>query len=203
MIPRKATGEVATVMNSGIVKLHDLHRDMQARLLEGTLPGNVRSQYDAEMAAGRREDALTKRRATGKVQLRVEVKVAMYSAGEPTRMLLSLWSPEAGQLSEPFLVKYTSAGMPENLALLGNVKVVFRDVFREDIAPPRQLFLLTRIYRYGALAPGDVGKKGVKGKDDGLYLRPYGIAMTSLTGLGLQYRSSGVVRTDRHAESRG
>jgi hypothetical protein len=166
--------------------MYDLHKQMQINMQEGTqLPSNATEQYELEVEKGVRE-CNTNAGGTGTsanqqtyVQLVVEYKVAMFSAGEPTELFFSLWSEKLGVLTEEFLVTLTDKGMPERIDQLGEMRTVFAEIKRQEIA--EDLCLVCRLYRTGGLHPVDKAakKKGSKPQDV-KYRRPFGCSVFPL-----------------------
>jgi hypothetical protein len=185
MVPRNESGQIVSTKNTGILKMYDLHKQMQINMQEGTqLPSNATEQYELEVEKGVRERSTNAVGATSAnqqkyVQLLVEYKVAMFSVGEPTELFFSLWSEKLGVLTEEFVVTLTDKGMPERIDQLGEMRTVFVGINRQEIA--EDLCLVCRLYRSGGLHPVDRGvKKKATKPQDAKYRRPFGCSVFPL-----------------------
>ena len=184
MVPRNESGQIVSTTNTGILKMYELHKEMQINMQEGTqLPSNAIEQYELEVEKGVREYSANVRDNNSRrkmVRLLVEYKVAMFSAGEPTELFFSLWSEKRGVLSEEFLVTLTDKGMPEKIDLLSDMKTIFTDVTREEIS--EDICLVCRLYRSGGLQAVDTkaAKKKPSRQQDARYRRPFGCSVFPL-----------------------
>jgi len=104
-MPRTADDSVATTTNSTISDLHEKHKDMAQRMVDGAkLPDSVYEQYRAEEEGGQRQ----RKAASGTLgdeegdgggataNLYVNVKAAIFSSPDPVQIVFSLWVRNEG-----------------------------------------------------------------------------------------------------------
>lgn len=97
--------------------------------------------------------------------------------GEDADILMNLYDEKAGSfISENYVVKWGKEGMPKDIDMLNNCRVVFTDLGSKDRERER-VYLLFQIVRIGTMDPRDVDNKK---QTQGLR-RPFGIAALDIT----------------------
>ncbi|NXY00154.1 DOCK2 protein, partial [Centropus bengalensis] len=71
--------------------------------------------------------------------------------GEEAQLLMALYDPDQQRsVSENYVIRWASTGVPQDLELLNNLKVIFTDLGSEDLERER-LFLVCQIIRVGRM----------------------------------------------------
>ncbi|XP_030630565.1 dedicator of cytokinesis protein 5 [Chanos chanos] len=97
--------------------------------------------------------------------------------GEDAELLMSLYDPDQSEfISENFLVRWDSTGMPKEIEKLNNLPALFTDLSSSDLIRPR-LFLVCQIIRVGCMELKE-GKKHTGG-----LRRPFGVAVMDITDI--------------------
>jgi hypothetical protein len=96
-VPRTADDGVATPENTTIAELHDKHKEMEKRMLDGkNLPTSIAEQFRAEEKGGQRQgkDSSDDDDSSGGTpsHLYVNVKAAIFSTPDPVQIVFSLWT---------------------------------------------------------------------------------------------------------------
>ncbi|KAK3095553.1 hypothetical protein FSP39_016043 [Pinctada imbricata] len=97
--------------------------------------------------------------------------------GEDADILMSLYDAKQNKfISENYIVKWGKDGVPKDLDMLNNFRVVFTDLGSKD-KQREMVFLIFQIVRLGVMDPKDVDdKKQTKG-----LRRPFGVAAKDIT----------------------
>uniref|UniRef100_A0A8C9ZKT8 Dedicator of cytokinesis 5 n=1 Tax=Sander lucioperca TaxID=283035 RepID=A0A8C9ZKT8_SANLU len=97
--------------------------------------------------------------------------------GEDAELLMSLYDPDQSEfISENFLVRWDSMGMPKEIEKLNNLPALFTDLSSSDLMRLR-LFLVCQIIRVGSMELKE-GKKHTGG-----LRRPFGVAVMDITDI--------------------
>uniref|UniRef100_A0A7N6AST7 Dedicator of cytokinesis 5 n=1 Tax=Anabas testudineus TaxID=64144 RepID=A0A7N6AST7_ANATE len=95
--------------------------------------------------------------------------------GEDAELLMSLYDPDQSEfISENFLVRWDSTGMPKEIEKLNNLPALFTDLSSNDLMRQR-LYLVCQIIRVGSMELKE-GKKHTGG-----LRRPFGVAVMDIT----------------------
>uniref|UniRef100_A0A8C7MTM6 Dedicator of cytokinesis 5 n=1 Tax=Oncorhynchus kisutch TaxID=8019 RepID=A0A8C7MTM6_ONCKI len=101
----------------------------------------------------------------------VNLKNFVCNIGEDAELLMSLYDPDQSEfISENFLVRWDSMGMPKEIEKLNNLPALFTDLSSSDLIRPR-LFLVCQIIRVGSMELKE-GKKHTGG-----LRRPFGVVV--------------------------
>jgi hypothetical protein len=120
-------------------------------------------------------NATQKKFPTGPLQLFLNVKMCIFSVGEATDLLFSLYSnTEQRFLTEDYSLSLSDQGLPINIHLIHKMRTVFVNLSAGDFQ--KDIWLVCRIYRKGKLV-FDTAK--VKGQTR-VYKRPFGCAAFNL-----------------------
>ena len=100
-MPRKEGGEYANEFNTSATELFQLHQQLQKRAMDGVkLPTSILSQYISELQEGIHRDEVkgTQQQSTveGRCSIWMRMNMAMFSAGEPVRLLFRIWNSKRG-----------------------------------------------------------------------------------------------------------
>eukprot|EP00106_Octopus_bimaculoides_P019984 XP_014787426.1 PREDICTED: dedicator of cytokinesis protein 1-like isoform X1 [Octopus bimaculoides] len=97
--------------------------------------------------------------------------------GEDADLLMNLYDEQTGNfISENYVVKWGKEGMPKDIDMLNNFRVVFTDLGSKD-RQREKVFLLFQIVRIGTMDPRDMDNKK---QTQGLR-RPFGVAAMDVT----------------------
>ncbi|XP_076849032.1 dedicator of cytokinesis protein 5 isoform X2 [Brachyhypopomus gauderio] len=109
--------------------------------------------------------------------LLMNLKNFVCNIGEDSELLMSLYDPDQSEfISENFLVRWDSRGMPKEIEKLNNLPALFTDLSSSDLIRPR-LFLVCQIIRLGCMELKD-GKRHTGG-----LRRPFGVAVMDITDI--------------------
>uniref|UniRef100_A0A8C6JEL3 Uncharacterized protein n=1 Tax=Melopsittacus undulatus TaxID=13146 RepID=A0A8C6JEL3_MELUD len=109
--------------------------------------------------------------------LYVNFKNFVCNIGEDAELLMSLYDPDLSQfISENYLVRWGSNGMPKEIEKLNNLQAVFTDLSSSDLIRPK-ISLVCQIVRVGHMELKD-GKKHTCG-----LRRPFGVAVMDITDI--------------------
>ncbi|XP_033920545.1 dedicator of cytokinesis protein 2-like [Melopsittacus undulatus] len=101
------------------------------------------------------------------------------SIGEEAQLLLALYDPVLQRLvSENYVIRWASTGVPQDLELLNNLRVIFTDLGSKDLQRER-LFLVCQIIRVGRM---DLRDSHSRKLSSGLR-RPFGISVMDVTDI--------------------
>ncbi|NXW07370.1 DOCK2 protein, partial [Fregetta grallaria] len=99
--------------------------------------------------------------------------------GEEAQLLMALYDPgEQGMISENYVIRWASTGVPQDIELLNNLKAVFTDLGSKDLKRER-LFLVCQIIRVGRM---DLRETYNRKLSTGLR-RPFGISVMDITDI--------------------
>uniref|UniRef100_A0A672HBE9 Dedicator of cytokinesis 5 n=1 Tax=Salarias fasciatus TaxID=181472 RepID=A0A672HBE9_SALFA len=109
--------------------------------------------------------------------LLMNLKNFVCNVGEDSELLMSLYDPDQSEfISENFLVRWDSKGMPKEIEKLNNLPALFTDLSSSDLMRQR-LFLVCQIIRVGSMELKE-GKKQTGG-----LRRPFGVAVMDITDI--------------------
>ncbi|XP_030057685.1 dedicator of cytokinesis protein 5 isoform X1 [Microcaecilia unicolor] len=109
--------------------------------------------------------------------LYVNLKNFVCNIGEDAELLMSLYDPEQSRfISENYLVRWGSTGMPKEIEKLNNLQAVFTDLSSSDLIRPK-ISLVCQIVRVGHMELKD-GKKHTCG-----LRRPFGVAVMDISDI--------------------
>ncbi|OXB74830.1 UNVERIFIED_CONTAM: hypothetical protein H355_000090 [Colinus virginianus] len=109
--------------------------------------------------------------------LYVNFKNFVCNIGEDAELLMSLYDPDLSKfISENYLVRWGSNGMPKEIEKLNNLQAVFTDLSSSDLIRPK-ISLVCQIVRVGHMELKD-GKKHTCG-----LRRPFGVAVMDITDI--------------------
>ncbi|XP_045890116.1 dedicator of cytokinesis protein 5 isoform X2 [Micropterus dolomieu] len=109
--------------------------------------------------------------------LLLNLKNFVCNIGEDAELLMSLYDPDHSEfISENFLVRWDSMGMPKEIEKLNNLPALLTDLSSSDLMRQR-LFLVCQIIRVGSMELKE-GKKHTGG-----LRRPFGVAVMDITDI--------------------
>ncbi|KAK1154391.1 dedicator of cytokinesis protein 5-like [Acipenser oxyrinchus oxyrinchus] len=107
----------------------------------------------------------------------MNLKNFVCNIGEDAELLMSLYDPDQSDfISENYLVRWGSTGMPKEIEKLNNLQALFTDLSSSDLIHPR-VFLVCQIIRVGCMELKE-GKKHTAG-----LRRPFGVAVMDITDI--------------------
>uniref|UniRef100_A0A673HN89 Dedicator of cytokinesis protein 5-like n=1 Tax=Sinocyclocheilus rhinocerous TaxID=307959 RepID=A0A673HN89_9TELE len=109
--------------------------------------------------------------------LLINLRNFVCNIGEDAELFMSLYDPDKSEfISENFLVRWGSTGMPKEIEKLNNLPALFTDLSSSDLIRQR-LFLVCQIIRVGCMELKE-GKKHTGG-----LRRPFGVAVMDITDI--------------------
>uniref|UniRef100_A0A8D0SZI1 Dedicator of cytokinesis 5 n=1 Tax=Sus scrofa TaxID=9823 RepID=A0A8D0SZI1_PIG len=109
--------------------------------------------------------------------LYVNFKNFVCNIGEDAELLMALYDPDQSTfISENYLIRWGSSGMPKEIEKLNNLQAVFTDLSSTDLIRPR-ISLVCQIVRVGHMELKE-GKKHTCG-----LRRPFGVAVMDITDI--------------------
>ncbi|XP_063050218.1 dedicator of cytokinesis protein 5, partial [Engraulis encrasicolus] len=109
--------------------------------------------------------------------LLLNLKNFVCNIGEDAELLMSIYDPDQSEvISENFLVRWDSTGMPKEIEKLNNLPALFTDLSSSDLIRAR-LFLVCQIIRVGAMELKEARKQ------TGGLRRPFGVAVMDITDI--------------------
>uniref|UniRef100_A0A674MZH9 Dedicator of cytokinesis 2 n=1 Tax=Takifugu rubripes TaxID=31033 RepID=A0A674MZH9_TAKRU len=99
--------------------------------------------------------------------------------GEDSELFMSLYDPiKQTIISENYLVRWGSKGLPKEIDMLNNLKVVFTDLGNKDLSKEK-IYLICQIVRVGRMELKEINtKKWTQG-----LRRPFGVAVMDISDL--------------------
>ncbi|NXI72088.1 DOCK2 protein, partial [Anseranas semipalmata] len=99
--------------------------------------------------------------------------------GEEAQLFMALYDPgEQRMISESYVIRWASTGVPQDIELLNNLKAIFTDLGSKDLKRER-LFLVCQIIRVGRMDLRDTLSRKLS---TGLR-RPFGISVMDITDI--------------------
>ncbi|TRY86430.1 hypothetical protein DNTS_004205 [Danionella cerebrum] len=167
--------------------------EYRSQIVSGTLPNDdlveLKKKVTAKIDYGNRyldldlvNKNLEKRRQTlisgvHTYSLLMNLRNFVCNIGEDAELFMSLYDPDKLEfISENFLVRWDSTGMPKEIEKLNNLPALFTDLSSSDLLRQR-LFLVCQIIRVGCMELKE-GKKHTGG-----LRRPFGVAVMDITDI--------------------
>uniref|UniRef100_A0AAX7UXY5 Dedicator of cytokinesis 5 n=1 Tax=Astatotilapia calliptera TaxID=8154 RepID=A0AAX7UXY5_ASTCA len=142
-----------------------------------TASRSVDDRIQEEKAQFRFVDTITGCHTVHTYSLFMNLKNFVCNIGEDAELLMSLYDPDQSEfISENFLVRWDSTGMPKEIEKLNNLPALFTDLSSTDLMRQR-LFLVCQIIRVGSMELKE-GKKQTGG-----LRRPFGVAVMDITDI--------------------
>uniref|UniRef100_A0A669D2J2 Dedicator of cytokinesis 5 n=1 Tax=Oreochromis niloticus TaxID=8128 RepID=A0A669D2J2_ORENI len=142
-----------------------------------TASRSVDDRIQEEKAQFRFVDTITGCHTVHTYSLLMNLKNFVCNIGEDAELLMSLYDPDQSEfISENFLVRWDSMGMPKEIEKLNNLPALFTDLSSTDLMRQR-LFLVCQIIRVGSMELKE-GKKQTGG-----LRRPFGVAVMDITDI--------------------
>ncbi|XP_067937845.1 dedicator of cytokinesis protein 1-like [Watersipora subatra] len=162
---RDAEGGVINSENIGVIELFNNHRETVKRNAQR------RRQPDS--------------RATQKHSLNLFITICnvICRVGDEADVIMALYDPKQAKFfSENYIIRWSQKGMPKDLDLLNNLKVLFSDLGSKDLSSVREkVYLVCQVVRLGGMAPPENEGKPVKVKN--ILRRPFGVAALDVTSI--------------------
>ncbi|NWX10556.1 DOCK2 protein, partial [Caloenas nicobarica] len=121
----------------------------------------------------------TRRAASPSHSLYLCVRNFVCNIGEEAQLFMALYDPaEQRIISENYVIRWASTGVPQDIELLNNLKAIFTDLGSTDLKRER-LFLVCQIIRVGRM---DLRDSFSRKLSTGLR-RPFGISVMDITDI--------------------
>uniref|UniRef100_A0A8B9MYA0 Dedicator of cytokinesis 5 n=1 Tax=Accipiter nisus TaxID=211598 RepID=A0A8B9MYA0_9AVES len=151
-------------------------RDDNGNILDPDETSTISLFKSHETASKRIEERIQEEKYSS-LHLYVNFKNFVCNIGEDAELLMSLYDPDLSKfISENYLVRWGSNGMPKEIEKLNNLQAVFTDLSSSDLIRPK-ISLVCQIVRVGHMELKD-GKKHTCG-----LRRPFGVAVMDITDI--------------------
>ncbi|KAE8619097.1 hypothetical protein XENTR_v10009604 [Xenopus tropicalis] len=168
LVVRDENGNILDPDETSIITLYRSHESASRRIDE-----RIQEEKSQLQPLDSRSSAILHMAHT--YSLYVNLKNFVCNMGEDAELLMSLYDPDDSRfISENFLVRWGSSGMPKDIEKLNNLPAVFTDLSCSDLIRPR-ISLVCQIVRVGHMELKD-GKKHTCG-----LRRPFGVAVMDIS----------------------
>nr|XP_025974743.1 dedicator of cytokinesis protein 2-like [Dromaius novaehollandiae] len=156
---------------TSVISLFQAHKKatqtLTQRIHEETLP------QQSELGCSARLSALPSH------SLYLCVRNFVCNIGEEAQLFMALYDPaEQRMISENYVIRWASTGVPQDIELLNNLKAIFTDLGSKDLKREK-LFLVCQIIRVGRM---DLRETYSRKLSTGLR-RPFGISVMDITDI--------------------
>ncbi|XP_069043692.1 dedicator of cytokinesis protein 2-like isoform X2 [Lepisosteus oculatus] len=166
LVVRGPEGTVLNPDSTGVVSLYRAHRDTSLRTEQHCVQSEGGAQKVPQLSSPMRS-------------LFLSVRNFVCRVGEETELYMSLHDPaEQRAISENFLIRWASTGLPKEIEKLNNLKVIFTDLGTRDLSRERVL-LVCQIVRVGRM---DLKETNPRKATLGLR-RPLGVSVMDVTDI--------------------
>ncbi|XP_048369537.1 dedicator of cytokinesis protein 5 isoform X1 [Sphaerodactylus townsendi] len=170
LVVRDDTGNILDPDATSTIALFKAHETASKRVNE-----RIQEERTLQQDLGLRGQAIFS--STHTYSLYVNVKNFVCNIGEDAELLMSLYDPDQSLfISESYLVRWGSTGMPKEIEKLNNLQAVFTDLSSSDLIRLR-ISLVCQIVRVGHMELKE-GKKHTCG-----LRRPFGVAVMDITDI--------------------
>ncbi|CAM5142296.1 unnamed protein product [Natator depressus] len=170
LVVRDENGNILDPDRTSVISLFQAHRQatsmISKRILEETC-----SQYS--------EQGCNALLASPSHNLYLCVRNFVCNIGEEAQLFTALYDPsQQKMISENYLIRWASTGVPQDIELLNNLKAIFTDLGSKDLKRER-LFLVCQIVRVGRM---DLKETYTRKLSTGLR-RPFGVSVMDITDI--------------------
>jgi hypothetical protein len=114
-------------------------------------------------------------------QIILDMKALIVASGEPMEVRMNIYNMEKkSYLYEDYITNWSKDGAPADIKMLGNLKVIFKDV--DPIFLKGSFFLVARIYKHAPVT-GESSSLFSKKESTVLHRRPFGVGILALSKL--------------------
>ncbi|NXL67511.1 DOCK2 protein, partial [Chordeiles acutipennis] len=171
MVVRDEDENILDPDRTSIISLFQAHK-RAAQTITQRIQEEMSPQQDALGCSARRA-------ALPSHSLYLCVRNFVCNIGEEAQLLMALYDPgEQRIISENYVIRWASTGVPQDIELLNNLKAIFTDLGSKDLKRER-LFLVCQIIRVGRM---DLRETYSRKLSTGLR-RPFGISVMDITDI--------------------
>uniref|UniRef100_A0A670YQ17 C2 DOCK-type domain-containing protein n=1 Tax=Pseudonaja textilis TaxID=8673 RepID=A0A670YQ17_PSETE len=170
LVVRDDNGNILDPDVASMISLFKAHETASKRIDE-----RIQEEKSLQQNVDRRGQSIFNNTHT--YSLYINFKNFVCNIGEDAELLMSLYDPDQSKfISENYLVRWGSNGMPKEIEKLNNLQAVFTDLSSSDLIRPR-VSLVCQIVRVGHMELKE-GKKHTCG-----LRRPFGVAVMDITDI--------------------
>nr|XP_022344054.1 dedicator of cytokinesis protein 1-like isoform X2 [Crassostrea virginica] len=163
LVVRDEQGNILNPDDTSVVELYKQHETASDRI-----------RLEQNTVTGERDSSIT---GPQTFNLFVQLRNFVCRIGEDADILMSLYDAKFSKfISENYIVHWGKEGVPKDLEMLNNFRVVFTDLGSRDRTRER-VYLVFQIIRIGVMDPKDVDDK----KQTRALRRPFGVAAIDIT----------------------
>ncbi|XP_069510411.1 dedicator of cytokinesis protein 2 isoform X2 [Ambystoma mexicanum] len=169
LIVRDEDGNILDPDKTSVISLFHAHEEATNKITERIKEETSNAQTDFSVSS-RISSSPTH-------SLYVFVRNFVCRIGEDAELFMALYDPQKQSIvSENYLVRWGSKGVPKEIDMLNNLKVVFTDLGNKDLNREK-IYLVCQIVRVGRM---DLKENNIKKCTQGLR-RPFGVAVMDIT----------------------
>uniref|UniRef100_A0A8C8S388 C2 DOCK-type domain-containing protein n=1 Tax=Pelusios castaneus TaxID=367368 RepID=A0A8C8S388_9SAUR len=170
LVVRDENGNILDPDRTSIISLFQAHKQATHMISE---------RIREEMCAQSSELGCHARLASPSHSLYLCVRNFVCNIGEEAQLFTALYDPnQQKMISENYLIRWASTGVPQDIELLNNLKAIFTDLGSKDMKRER-LFLVCQIVRVGRM---DLKETYTRKLSTGLR-RPFGVSVMDITDI--------------------
>ncbi|XP_078509500.1 dedicator of cytokinesis protein 2 isoform X2 [Lissotriton helveticus] len=171
LIVRDEDGNILDPDTTSVISLFHAHEEATNKITE---------RIKEEMSKEQSDFSVSSRISSSPTHsLYVFVRNFVCRIGEDAELFMALYDPlKQSIVSENYLVRWGSKGVPKEIDMLNNLKVVFTDLGNKDLNRDKT-YLVCQIVRYGRM---DLKENNLKKCTQGLR-RPFGVAVMDITDI--------------------
>ncbi|GCC26615.1 hypothetical protein chiPu_0005033 [Chiloscyllium punctatum] len=171
LVVRDENGNIMDPDETSVISLFHAHEEATKQISE---------RIKEEMSQTQTDSCTFARMASSPTHsLYVFVRNFVCRIGEDSELFMALYDPQKQSIiSENYLVRWGSGGLPKEIDMLNNLKVVFTDLGNKDLNRDK-IYLICQIVRVGRMDLKDTNQKkctlGLR--------RPFGVAVMDITDI--------------------
>ncbi|XP_067899322.1 dedicator of cytokinesis protein 2-like isoform X3 [Heterodontus francisci] len=171
LVVRDENGNIMDPDETSVISLFHAHEEAAKQISE---------RIKEEMSQTQTDSCTFARMASSPTHgLYVFVRNFVCRIGEDSELFMALYDPQKQSIiSENYLVRWGSGGLPKEIDMLNNLKVVFTDLGNKDLNRDK-IYLICQIVRVGRMDLKDTNQKKCT---QGLR-RPFGVAVMDITDI--------------------
>ncbi|NXU55959.1 DOCK2 protein, partial [Turnix velox] len=171
MVVRDEDENILDPDRTSIISLFQSHKKAAQ-----TITQRIQEEMSPQQSALR---CSTRLAASASHSLYLCVRNFVCNIGEEAQLFMALYDPgEQRMISENYVIRWASTGVPQDIELLNNLKAVFTDLGSKDLKREK-LFLVCQIIRVGRM---DLRESYSRKLSTGLR-RPFGISVMDITDI--------------------
>ncbi|XP_056328872.1 dedicator of cytokinesis protein 2 [Danio aesculapii] len=172
VVVRDINGNILDPERASVISLFRAHEDATAKITERIKEEQSNVQMESSGVSARIQSSPTH-------SLYVFVRNFVCRIGEDSELFMSLYDPnKQTNISENYLVRWGDKGLPKDIEMLNNLKVVFTDLGNKDLNREK-IYLICQIVRVGRMELKDNNtKKCTMG-----LRRPFGVAVMDISDI--------------------